>query len=334
MLRPRRIRIVGCGRHLPQRVVTTAEVAARLGVDADRLRAATGVHERRFADRSGGETSSAMGALAAKDALLRAGVELSSLDLIVNASGTVEQAIPDGGALLQRALGLGRSGVPAMSIHVTCLSFLAALDTVASLVAVGRFKRVLIVSSDLASVGIDWEDPESAGLFGDAAAAVVVVPSEEHDAEILGARFATYGDDADLAQVQGGGTRRHPNDADLTHGENVFRMQGPRLLRRVLGRGRPFLQSLYAELPAGVDVSRALVIPHQASLAGLHMLRAFGIEDARVVTTLERLGNCVAASIPVTLFEAIESSRLRRGDVALFCGTGAGLSFGALALRF
>lgn len=275
-----------------------------------------------------------MGAHAVRAALANASIPLSEVDLIVNASGTVEQTIPDGGALLQRALGLGRSGVAAMSVHATCLSFLVALDSAANAVALGRAQCVLVVSSDIGSAGIDWEDPESAALFGDGAAAVVLTPSGHTTSSVLAARFATYGEDAPLAEVRGGGTKLHPNDAAATARANLFHMEGPRLLRRVLGRGRPFLDSLMVEMGPDIDMTDSVVIPHQASIAGLHMLRAFGIEDARVVTTLERLGNCVAASIPLTLVEAVETGRLRRGDLALLCGTGAGLSLGAVALRY
>lgn len=326
-------RIVGLGRYLPRRIVTTAEVAARLGVDAERLASATGVRERRYADRRGEETASAMGAEAAREALARAEIRAESLDLIINASGTVEQSIPDGGALIQRALGLGKSGIASLSVHATCLSFVAALDLVASAIARGRHRRVLVVSSDIASAGIDWRDPESAGLFGDAAAAAVVVPSDDASSSILAARFATFGDDAALAAIEGGGTRVHPNDAPIDPSSNLFHMEGPRLLRRVLGRGRPFLDALARELPAGVTLSDALVIPHQASEAGLAMLPAFGLDATRVVRTLDHLGNCVAASIPATLYEAVETGRLRRGELALLCGTGAGLSLGAILLR-
>ncbi len=328
------VRIAGVGRYLPRRIVTTHEVAARLGVDADELARATGVHERRYADRSGDETASLMGANAAREALEKAEVRAESLDLIVNASGTAEQSIPDGGALIQRALGLGKSGIASMSVHATCLSFLAALDLVSQSIATGRCRRALIVSSDVGSAGIDWRDRESAALFGDAAAAAVLVPAERTSSQILAARFGTFGDDADLAAIEGGGTRVHPNDELTRASQNVFHMEGPKLLRRVLGRGRPFLDVLSRALPEAVSLRDAVVIPHQASHAGLAMLPLFGLDESRVVRTIDRLGNCVAASIPATLYEAIESGRLRRGDLTLLCGTGAGLSLGAMVLRF
>lgn len=328
------VRIAGVGRYLPRRSVSTRDVAARLGVDADELARATGVIERRYADRSADETASAMGAHAAREALEKAEIRADTLDLIVNASGTVEQSIPDGGALIQRALGLGKSGIASLSVHATCLSFVAALDLVSQSIASGRYRRALIVSSDIGSAGIDWSDRESAALFGDCAAAAVIVPAETTSSSILAARFGTFGDDADLTTIEGGGTRAHPNDEHTRPAQNLFRMEGPKLLRRVLGRGRPFLEALARDLPDGVSPRDAVVIPHQASHAGLAMLPLFGVEESRVVRTLDRLGNCVAASIPATLYEAIESGRLRRGDLALLCGTGAGLSLGAIALRF
>lgn len=327
------IRIAGVGRYLPARVVTTAEVASAWSLPPDDWALRTGVRERRYADRRGGETASAMGAFAARDALAMAGISLESIDLIVNASGTVEQSIPDGGALLQRALGLGKTGVPSMSVHATCMSFLAALEMLGPVIATRRYQRVLVVSSDIGSAGLDPSDPESAILFGDGAAAAVLVPSEDSSSAIITTHFETYGIDAALACIEGGGTRNHPNDADLRPEQNLFHMRGPELLRHVLGRARPFLRRLFDGLDAEL-VAQAIVVPHQPSIAGIRMLHSLGFDEGRVVTTLETLGNCVAASIPLTLYEAITSGRVRRGEPMIFIGTGAGVSIGGAVLRY
>jgi len=274
-----------------------------------------------------------MGAAAAKDALEAAEIAAADIDLIINASGTVEQTLPDGGALVQRALGLGRSGIPSFSVNATCLSFLAALQFAGPAIAGGSYRRVLVVSSDVASAGIDWTDPESAGLFGDAAAAAVLVPAEEMASAILTSHFATFGRDAELAQIRGGGTRWHPNDDDAEPAHNLFQMRGPQLLKRVLGRSRGFLDALLEHAPEGAREA-ALIVPHQASLPGLKLLSALGFEEERTVTTLETCGNCVAASIPLTLHHAVTEGRLERGALALLLGTGAGISMGGALLRF
>jgi 3-oxoacyl-[acyl-carrier-protein] synthase-3 len=274
-----------------------------------------------------------MGAFAARDALAMAGVSLESIDLIVNASGTVEQSIPDGGALLQRALGLGKSGIPAMSVHATCMSFLAALEMLGPVITAGRYRRVLVVSSDIGSAGLDPSDPESSILFGDGAAAAVLVPSDDTSSAIITSHFETYGIDAELACVEGGGTRNHPSDEDVRPEQNLFHMRGPELLRHVLGRARPFLRRLFDGLESDV-MSNAIVVPHQPSIAGIRMLHSLGFGEERVVTTLETLGNCVAASIPLTLYEAISSGRIKRGEPLIFIGTGAGVSIGGAVLRY
>ena len=201
------IKIAGVGRYLPERVVPSAEVEALCGLPPGWIERRSGVRERHWATT---ETSSYMGAQAAREAVAEAGLALSDIDLIMNASGTPEQAIPDGGPLVQRQMGLGSSGIACLSVHATCLSFLAALDLCANLLATGRYQRILIVTSEIGSVGINFKDPESASLIGDAAAAAVVVRTPPGEAAALSAaRLETYGDGADFTAIRGAGTRRH-----------------------------------------------------------------------------------------------------------------------------
>ena len=325
------LKIVGVGRYLPARVVPSAEVEALCGLPAGWIERRSGVRERRWVS---GETSSAMGAAAAREAVADAGLALEDLDLILNASGTPEQAIPDGGPLIQRQLGLGASGLPALSVHATCLSFLAALDLSASLLATGRYRTILIVTAEIGSVGINVREPESASLMGDAAAAVVVTRTPPGEAAgLLAARLETYGDGADLTAIRGGGTRRHPNGADTQPEDNLFHMDGPQVLRMALRYSGAFLEQLRPGLSQGLGGIR-LVVPHQPSKMGLKAMEMFGWPADQIVRTLDRLGNCVAASIPCTLYEAIRGGRLQRGDEVLLVGTGAGLSIGGVILTY
>ncbi len=203
------LKIIGLGRYLPERVVPSREVEALCGLPAGWIERRSGVRERRWATT---ETSSYMGAQAAREAVAEAGLALTDIDLILNASGTPEQAIPDGGPLIQRQLGLGGSGIAAMSVHATCLSFLAAIDLSSNLLATGRYKNILIVTAEIGSVGINFKEPESASLIGDAAAAVVVTRTPAGEASaVQAARFETYGDGADHTAIRGAGSRRPPN---------------------------------------------------------------------------------------------------------------------------
>ena len=325
------LKIVGVGRYLPARVVGSYEVEALCKLPAGWIERRSGVKTRRWAD---GETSSFMGAQAAKEAIADAGLSLNEIDLILNASGTPEQAIPDGGPLIQRQLGLESSGIACMSVHATCLSFLVALDMSANLLTTGRYQRILIVSSEVASVGINLNEPESASLIGDAAAAVVVTRTPTGEASSLHvARLETYSKGAYLTAINGGGSRKHPHNPNTKPEDNLFHMEGPQVLRMSLRHSRPFLEKLRPGLSKNLG-SIQLVVPHQPSLIGLKMMEWFGWPSDKIVKTIDWLGNCVAASLPCTLYEAIKQGQMQRGDEILLVGTGAGLSLGGLILTY
>ncbi len=325
------LKILGMGRYVPSRVVTNPEVEALCGLPAGWIERRTGVRERRWVTD---ETASFMGARAAQAAVEAAGLAWEDIDLIINASGTPEQAIPDGGPLIQRQLGLGSSGLACLSVHATCLSFLVALDLSASLLTTGRYRTIVIVTAEIGSVGINPREPESASLMGDAAAAAVVARTPAGEASRLQtARLRTYGAGADLTAIFGGGTRRHPNSPLTRPEDNLFHMDGLQVLRMAIQYSGPFLEELRPGLARGLGGIK-LVTPHQPSLMGLKVMQSFGWPSEQIVVTLDRFGNCVAASLPLTLYEAISTGRLRRGEEVLLVGTGAGLSIGGAILTY
>ena len=325
------LKIIGLGRYLPKRVVTNSEVEALCGLSAGWVERRNGVRERRWVTD---ETSSFMSAEAAREALDEAKLKPNQLDLIINASGTGEQAIPDTGALIQRQLGLGKSGIPAMTVHSTCLSFIAGMDVASNFINSGRYKNILIASADVASCGINPKEPESATLVGDAAAAVVVTRPEYGDNSMIHhAHFKTYGEGAYLTAIMGGGSARHPRFANHDPEDDLFHMDGPAVLRMVRGIAPEFLEELYPGLSKSIlDIDA--VVPHQASKVGLMMLERFGWSRSKIISTLETLGNCVAASIPATLYQGVVDGNIQRGQKVLLVGTGAGVSIGGMVMTY
>ncbi len=325
------LKIIGLGRYLPPHIVSSEELEALYNLPAGWVERRNGVRERR---RVTSETASFMAAEAAGEALREAGLEAGELSLIINASGTSEQAIPDTGALIQRQLGLGNSGIAAMSVHTTCLSFISALEVAAHYLNSSRYRYILVVSSDVSSSGINPREPESATLVGDAAAAVVVTRSEAWESSsIEHAHFKTYGDGAYLTTIMGGGSARHPAKAGHKAEDDLFHMEGSGVLRMVRRIDEAFLEELYAGLSKSLlDID--LVVPHQASRVGLLLLQRFGWPEDKIMTTIALLGNCVAASIPATLYQAVRDGRLQRGQKLLLVGTGAGLSIGGLVMTY
>ena len=283
---------------------------------------------------SGDETSSGLGADAARLALQAAGWRPTDLDVIVGACGVMEQPIPGTACLIQRRLGLGASGIPAFDINATCLSFLTALDTVALGLRAGRWRRALVVSADIASAALDFRDPEASAIFGDGAAAVVVEASDGPSA-LLGYRLETYGDGADLCQLEAGGTRLRPHDdLDGFLARSRFRMDGPGVFKATARRFPGFLQRLLAACELTLD-DIDLVVPHQASAAALeHLRRSLGAAGERVVDIFADHGNQIAASLPSALCAAIADGRLQRGQRVLLIGTAAGVSLGGAVIRY
>jgi 3-oxoacyl-[acyl-carrier-protein] synthase-3 len=328
------LKIVGTGVYHPAGRVSSEQIDGKISKAAGWTEQNFKIGERGVACSE--ETTSAMGAAAAIQALDAAGVTPGEVDVIIGACGVMEQPIPGTSVLIQHKLGLGSSGIPAFDVNATCLSFLAALDVVAMGLESGRWSRALIVSSDIASAALDFQDPGASVIFGDGAAAAVVERGEGGQGPaLLGSRIETYGSGFELCELRSGGTRLRPHeDMEEFLSGSSFRMDGPGVYRAARKRAPRLLQKLFAS--AGVSLEEiSLVIPHQASAHGLSYLHdVLGIEEERIVNIFHSRGNQIAASMPTALHKAIASGRLKRGDLALMIGTAAGISIGAAVFRY
>jgi 3-oxoacyl-[acyl-carrier-protein] synthase-3 len=315
---PPGLRIAGTGIYLPEKRLLSSEIDARLGWQSGTIESRFGLASRHVA--AGDETSSAMAEIAARQALEAAGLAPESLDLILGACGVMEQAIPSTATLVQHRLGLGRSGIAAYDVNATCLSFVQALDLAALKIRSGQARHVLIFAADIASVGLDWQTPDVAAIFGDGAAA---------------SRFETYSEGRDACVLAGGGTRiTAAIDPQAAAEASYFRMDGQAAFRTSFRYLPRFLKRLSAQ--AGMKLADiGCIIPHQASGPALaHGFARLGLAPERVVQTFARFGNQIATSIPTALHVAISEGRLQRGDLALLIGTSAGISIGGAVVRY
>ncbi|MBI5102239.1 MAG: ketoacyl-ACP synthase III [Nitrospirae bacterium] len=318
------IKISSMGLYVPPEIETAGQLGPLIGRSAEWIISRTGV-ETRHVSR---EPVEVMAAKAAREAI-GAG---PPPDLILNASTTPRQFIPDTSVFIQNELGL--KGVTCYSVHATCLSFLAALQTAAGAVSSGMAKRVLIVSAEVATRSRNFSRPESAALFGDGAAAAIIEPTPEgQKSGLLSWRMKTWPEGAHLTEVRGGGLRRHPLDPATTDEDNLFQMDGPGVYRLA----RKHMQGLLDEVFGEACVTRedlALIVPHQASGPALDSAAKYGAEKSKVARIIGEYGNCVAASIPMALAISEKQGKVDRGDLVLLVGTGAGLSIGAAVLRW
>lgn len=323
--------IAGSATYLPRESVPASHLDELTVQPTGSTQLRFGVQKRHWANAE--ETSSFMGACAARDALSDAGWEPQSLDAIIGACGVMEQPIPGTSVLIQRRLGLGDSGVACFDINATCLSFLQALDRALAGFALGEWRRVLIVSADIASAALDFSDPEASVLFADGAAALALEADGPHVR--LGHSFRTYGEGADLCRLEAGGTRLRPHD-DLEGflRSARFRMQGKEVFRATSRRFPPFLADLLNA--SGVAAEQIdLVVPHQASAPALeHLKRSLPGGHAKTVDIFAEVGNQIATSLPFALHTARSLGRIVAGQNALLIGSSAGISLGGAVIRW
>ena len=325
-------KIEASGYYLPQRKVTAAEIDHRLGKPAGWAEAKHGLSCRYYAEE---ESAISMAATAVHRALKRSKIEITEIDTIVGASGVTHQPIPCSAALLQKELGLGKSGIPCFDINATCLGSITALEVAAQRIELGLSRRVLIFTADKASVGIDWTKGYLAPLFGDGAAAWILSQGDA-TSQIDYISMATFGDYASAAQLRSGGTAVKFDEKQLDEfaAGSLFEMDGKALFRLVLEKMPDFLDELFERSGTSLnDID--CIIPHQASRHGLdHLLKYFGVGREKVIDIFAEFGNQIATSIPTALAVGVEKGRINRGDRLLLIGTGAGLSLSGAVLRY
>lgn len=328
------LRILGTGEYVPSHRVDSDEFDVRLGKPAGWTRKHVGIDYRHYATAD--EPASLMAARAAEVALDRAGLRADQLDCVISASSVMEQAIPCTAVLVQRRLGLAGTGIPAFDINATCLGFVTALDLVATAIAAGRYRNVLIVAGEVASAGLNWEDPDTAPLFGDGGAAVVVGQCGMDDgSQLIASGMETYSEGAEFCRVRVGGTRLRIGDGlEAFKDGSCFEMSGRPVYKLAAQHLPGFMDRLFERADISIDDIDKLV-PHQASAKALrHLEAALQLPKDKLIRVLSTRGNQMAASIPIALHHGIESGAIARGDLVGLIGSGAGLSFAGAVLRY
>jgi 3-oxoacyl-[acyl-carrier-protein] synthase-3 len=323
----------GTGVGLPGRRVSSASLDRDIGTREGWLEATCGVRERYVCDA---EAQDELAAMAAREAIAEAGIPAASIDLLIFASAIPKYSIPTTAPLIARHLGIPNGGCATLDVNSTCLSFLSGFDIATAMIAAGRYRHALVVSSEIASRALPWRtDPATAGLFGDgAAAAVLTAPAPDQASSIRAILFETHHDGYEACQLAAGGTgidfHREP---ERFAAGSFFQMSGHDLFKLSASRFPEFVGRLLGRAQwdrRDVDV----VIPHQASaLALAHLVKRCGFARDRVVDIVRDHGNQIAASIPSALHFARRQGLIKRGSKVVLLGTSAGVSFGGIAIE-
>ena len=325
----RQIKILGTGVALPKNQVLSAEIDEVFGLSSGQTEKTTGVACRYHANT---ETATDLAVESIHNALANANFSLDKIDCLVSASGTMEQAIPYNAAKIHARL-KPNLPIPAFDINMTCLSALMAIDIAATMIHSQQYNTILIVSSDIASVGIDWQDQETRGLFGDGAAALIISRSTAPTQGLLISHFETHSEGLNYCQIKGGGSLHHPKNISGDYTEfGQFKMQGKAVFRLTASVIQPFIKKTLSQCDLSLDDIN-WIVPHQAShLALLHLQKTLHIKPEKVINIIANRGNQIAASLPSALHTLLQSKRAKAGDKILLIGTSAGLSLGAAVL--
>lgn len=318
-------RILGTGSALPRRVVTNAELAERVDTSDEWIIERTGIRQRHIAEA--GETTSTLATDAARAALADAGVDASSIGLIVLATATPDNTFPATATKVQQALGC--NGGIAFDVAAVCSGFLYALTVADSLLKTGMARRALVIGAETFSRILDWEDRTTCVLFGDGAGAVVLeAPSGDAAADapgILGSRLHADGAQHDLLYVDGG--------PSSTQTVGHVRMKGPEVFRHAVVNLSDVLKEVLEDTGISADAID-WVVPHQANARILDATaRKLGISPDKVVVTVDRHANTSAASVPLALDVARKDGRIKPGDLVMLEAMGGGFTWGASLIR-
>ncbi len=325
-----RAAITGWGVYVPEGRLTNADFERLVDTSDEWIVERTGIRERRVA--SEGETTATLGIAAGAAALKQAGITPDDVDLLVLATTTPEQPIPQTSAFVQEGLGL-RCG--AFDVSVGCAGFVYGLITGSMYLVGGGLERVLVVGAETLSRILDYTDRQTCVLFGDAAGAVVLSAARGEDPTgLLAWDLGCDGSASDLIQMRGGGSRLPTSAATVAAGEHCVKMDGAEVFRRAV-RSAVASASITLER-AGVKPEQVdLFVPHQANVRIIAAAaQRLGLGPERVAVNVDRYGNTSAASVPLALAEAADAGRLRDGDLVLLTAIGAGMAWASALLRW
>ena len=318
--------IRGVGAHLPKRVMTNADIAKIVDTSDEWIVERTGIRARHIADEN--EQTSDLGIAAAKQALVRAGIDPIDIDLVICATATPDRTFPATAVTIQHGLGVTKGA--AFDVQAVCSGFVYALTVADNFLKTGQFKRAVVVGSETFSRILDWTDRSTCVLFGDGAGAVVLEAQPQHgtkeDRGILATRIRSDGRFEDLLYVDGG--------PGSTKTVGHLRMNGREVFRHAVQKISGVIEEtlvIAGFAPDEID----LYVPHQANKRILDgVVKKLGVEPDKIVVTLDRHGNTSAASIPLALNVAFEQHRVKEGSLVLMEAMGGGFTWGAVLARW
>ena len=324
-----RARITSLGRFVPERVLTNADLEKFVDTSDEWIRTRTGIERRHIVEP--GTPTSAICVPAALDALGRRGIAASELDLIVVGTVTPDMVFPATACLVQEKIKATRAW--GFDISAACSGFVYALTVGAQFVESGVHSKVMVIGADVMTSILDYQDRTTCVLFGDAAGAVILEPSDD-DTGIIDFLNEVDGSGACYLHMPAGGSALPASHETVEKRMHVVRQEGAHVFKYAV---RKFAEvSRHILDRNGISPEQLdLFVAHQANLRIINATQErLGLPDSKVVKNIHEYGNTTAATIPLALGTALDQGRLHRGDLVLVASVGAGFTVGTVLLRW
>ena len=330
--------IRGTGRYLPERIVTNEDLTKFMDTTDEWIQQRTGIEERRWVAEEGNVGASDLALEASKIALSRAGWEPEDLDLIIFGTLSPDLFFPGSGCLLQSKLGL--KSTPALDIRQQCTGFLYGMEIADAYIKSGHASRILLVGAEVHSTGLEMSTRgrDVTVIFGDGAGAVCLEGVEtDENVGLLASSLHAQGDYAEALMTEAPASRNNPrlSKEDFDEGRHFPTMDGRNVFKLAVRR-LPEVTNIVLE-KAGLTLDDIdMIFPHQANLRiNQFYQKAMDLPDEKMYNNIQKYGNTTAATIPISIDEAIEKNLISdKKSTIVLSGLGAGVTWGAIIFRF
>lgn len=320
--------ITGIGISLPERILTNSELEKMVETSDEWITTRTGIRERRIAE--GDVAASDLSSRSAIEAINMAGIQAEEIDLIIVCTVTPDMLFPMTAAIVQK--NIGAVNAAGFDLSAGCTGFIYGVTVASQFIKSGFYKNILVIGCDLLSRITNYEDRNTCVLFGDGAGAVVV--SRTEDEGIINEYIKSDGSGMDHLAMPAGGSKMPASAKTVEEGLHFIHMNGAEVFKFAVKAMPDAINHVIEK--SGLNIEDIdYLIPHQANIRIIESAaKRLQFPMDRVALSIDRFGNMSSASIPVTLYEEFKKGRIKKNDRVVMVGFGAGLTYGALLLKW
>ena len=330
MTQLQRVKISALGTYLPPRVLTNADLEKMVDTTNEWIMSRVGIRERHIVDK--GVAASDLAVEAVKNLVASHPMDLQEVDLIVVGTVTPDMMYPSTACLVQNKLGIANTW--GFDVSAGCSGFLYAFNTGVKFVESGRYKKVLVIGSDVNSSMTDYTDRAVCIIFGDGAGAVLLEPALDGDGGVIDHVAQIEGAGGQFLYMPGGGSLNPATHETVDQKMHYIHQDGKNVFKYAVKKMAEMTERILARNNmTGKDVD--CFIAHQANLRIITATaERLGMPMEKVIVNIDRYGNTTAGTIPIAMQTALEEGKLKKGDMVLLAAVGAGFTSGATLLRW